>query len=70
MISGSSGDSFARRSARSTVRASDASSSTFVDADARRLPIVLMTLTVVSVTAAGRRDLVAGEARVAAPVAR
>ena len=49
MISGSSGESLARRSARSTARRSDASSSTLVEADARRLPIVLVIVSVVSV---------------------
>jgi hypothetical protein len=50
MSSGSSGASRASRSDSSTVRLSDASSSTFVDAEARRRPIVLVMVTVVSVT--------------------
>ena len=50
MSSGSSGASRASRSDSSTVRLSDASSSTLVDAEARRRPIVLVTVMVVSVT--------------------
>ena len=50
MISGSSGDSFASVAANSTVRFSAASSSTLVDDEARRLPIVTVTVTVVLVT--------------------
>jgi hypothetical protein len=50
MSSGSSGASFASRSARSTVRRMAASSSTLVDAEARRRPTVLVTDRVVSVT--------------------
>ena len=49
MISGSSGASRASRSESSTVRRSAASSRMFVDTDARRLPTVLTTETVVSV---------------------
>ena len=49
MISGSSGASLARRSARSTVRRSAASSNTFDDTEARRFAVVLTTLSVVSV---------------------
>ena len=47
--------------------AATASSSTFVVAEARRWPIVLVTVTRRVGDAAGRRDLAAGEARVAAP---
>ena len=65
--SGSSGDRRASCAARSTVRFSDASSSTFVDADARRLPIVTVTVTDDVGDAARRRDARVGEARVAAP---
>ena len=50
MISGSSGDNFARVAANSTVRFNAASSSTLVDDEARRLPIVTVTVTVVLVT--------------------
>jgi hypothetical protein len=50
MNSGSSGDNRARRAARSTVRFNDASSSTFVEADARRRPTAIDTVSVVSVT--------------------
>ena len=49
MSSGSSGLSFASDSARSTVRFRLSSSSTLVVADARRLPIVDVTVTMVSV---------------------
>jgi hypothetical protein len=42
---GSSGASRANRAARSAVRFSEASSSTLVDADARRRPIVTVTTT-------------------------
>jgi len=44
IASGSSGLSFARRSARSTVRLRLSSSRMFVDDDARRLPIVDVTV--------------------------
>ncbi len=47
--SGSSGDNRASRSARSTVRRRLASSSTFVVAEARRRPIVDVTVSEVSV---------------------
>lgn len=47
MISGSSGESFARRAERSTVRRRLSSSRTLVVADARFLPKVLAMVTVV-----------------------